>query len=412
MPPVTIRFLTFNMGGTESMNWEIIFAREEWKSFFRVTESNIWIICTQEDLRESKFMKALGENVFTQNDYLWHTKTPTNVYLKKFHVHLGVFVPKSVHSYSLQHHTSLYHPSYYPDTLLNNMKNKVYHKSSAIIDVGRDIRVVGSHLPFNPKDESNARMRQRALNDILGLGAGKIMFVLGDLNFRTIGGVDQLHEIIGSTILANSSSRQIIDITKDIPFTCKTQKLKDIGECGKVYGLREAMIKNVKEQEYPTTPSTVASSFDNGLYPNGVDQKDKNIELDYIDSEEPILPGPSSVNACYVRKLVKRGNEVTRNISKCDRILMVVPDGFKDSVKEFGAEPLLIYPINLSDHNAVHGWVTIDDGMVDGGGVKKKKIHILGRERVLTKEGRCYMLTYMKKRITLGEARKLEKGRR
>lgn len=44
-----------------------------------------------------------------------------------------------------------------------------------------------------------------------------------------------------------------------------------------------------------------------------------------------------------------------------------------------------------------------------GGKPISQKMYILGRERVLSKEGRAWMLTYQKKKITLTEARELER---
>lgn len=375
---VLINFFTFNMGGTHDENWETIFKTQEWQNLFR--KYGIWVVCTQEDSRESKFMKGLQSTIFS--NYLYHIKTPTHVYMFNFHVQLGVFVPREyVNTISLIpqirswyqfwesgdctdpkivcHTSSLYHESYNGQTI----KNKFYHKSSAIIDIGNKIRIVGAHLPFNPDDESDVKMREKAFDMIFSNSKHKLMFILGDLNFRIVDGTDQLTKLI--------TKYGIVDITANIHPTCKTQILDNVRNC-----------------------------FNGGQLQTNIQNFDKtNVDLELKFISEGI---PQKDKSCFVTRFEKHGNIVHRSPSKCDRILMV--NGFYKNY----AEPVTIYPINYSDHNAVYGWVELDDGVLSGGKIKKK-LHILGRERLLTKEGRKYMLTYKKKRISLAEARKLEK---
>lgn len=346
------------------MNWGDILQQSPWQEFFtsKVQESEkntvIWIICTQEDTRESLFMNALRTQVLKEEYYNYHTKTPKKVYLGKFHVHLSVFVPKSL-NYPMNHLKSLYHPSYnIPDKPIQNyMKNSIYHKSSVVINIGGIMRVVGSHLPFNPSDESNSSMRQAALREIISIAnSGNIpTFILGDLNFRYINNSDQLTEFINSF---NLNGFTITDITNNIPFTCKTIKTND-KNCDKVF--KSSQIKSTSNNS-------------------------KNV-------------------TCYNQ---------ARNKSKCDRILAVLPRSYK--VCNDKAEPLVFYPINMSDHNAVFASCTLTNKNIgdeqtckEGGSNGKKKVYVLGRARIVTKVGRKYMVTYKRVKISLGEARRIEK---
>ena len=355
-----LKFLTFNLGGTESEEWATIFGTKDWNNLF-TNDDTIWIICTQEDKRESKFMKALRSNVFNEENYSYHTKTPKHVYLGTFHVHLSVFVP-NILDYPMKHLKSIYHPSYnIPDNPLQNyLKNSIYHKSSVVINIGGVMRVVGSHLPFNPHDEANSTMRDKALKEIVELTkSGNIpTFVLGDLNFRYINQKDQLTNFI---INNKSNSFTITDITEDIPFTCKTVK--------------------------------TTSDKCNNLF---------------LSKENENGNGNGNNTGCYNK---------ARSKSKCDRVLAILPKNYK--ICNGTAYPLLLPPINKSDHNAVLASCTLtistcnsqhDDKKSSGGG--KQKVYVLGRDRIVTRVGKKYMVTYKSKKISLGEARRIEREKK
>ena len=363
-----INFFTFNMGGTHDgatdvngllKTWSEIFTDEknEWRDFF--SKTGIWVVCTQEDKQESDFMNALHKNILKEDNYKYFDKTPTHVYLNKFSVHLAVFVPINLNGIITKGENSLYHNSYN-----SSIKNMVCHKSSVIIDY-LNIRFVGCHLPFNPHDETNINKRKTALEKILKLQNDKIMFIMGDLNFRKTNGIDQLTQYI-------QDNPNIIDITSGLPNTCKTVN-NLTNNCEKVYkgkSIKSIQLSSIQRSLY--TPIQQPYSQEMSLK-NSCESPEQNINVqNFVTNSQK----------CYVTSIIKKSGEIKlRTPSLCDRILMVYSRQVPVTIK-YEAETILFYPINLSDHNAVYAQVTIPDEITEPAPAGGNKPMIKTSERV------------------------------
>jgi hypothetical protein len=263
------------MGGTHdgSLNakktWNEIFTQEQqWIDFF--SKKGIWVICTQEDLLKSNFINALRTNIFKDLEYIMIDKTP-RAFSKQilstilnpinenvFSVHLSIFVPKNynINENSLIKKESLYHSiredkgseyiipddnnkSFFNFPTIKSIKQNALGfihdklfllKSSAVIEVGQ-IRFVGSHFPFVKSSVINsADVGKKALEKILTTynNDNKLMFILGDLNFRRTSE--------GTNLLTNKLKElNITNVTKSLvnnnKSTCKTIKKRDYTLC-------------------------------------------------------------------------------------------------------------------------------------------------------------------------------------
>jgi hypothetical protein len=365
-------------------------------------------------------MNALKTKIFPESNYKSHIKTPQEVILSKFHVQLAVFYSNSLlkDKKPFNHIKSKYHNAYAGITPIIKLKNWFYHKSSAIIDLG-PLRFVGSHMPFNPKNEANTSMRENALNDVLTICTGdKVSFILGDLNFRNINGQDQLKEFL-------EGNKNIIDITANIAPTCKTQKFINISKCaqqylgkqysdeqylGKQYLYEQYSGEQYSGEQYSYLSKQSSEELSKGKYFSRFTKlflKKKNEyeeDLQITNAEEAAFKKeiedldeiPVETNNCFVTKVVKEDKILLRNPSMCDRILMVDNNNY---LGNSFAKPIFIPPINHSDHNAVYGYVELDDSiLLQSAGKPKGPLIKATTERVLI--GKRNAIVYVTKQGT------------
>jgi hypothetical protein len=336
-----INFFSFNLGGLHDHEWSNEFKKTEWKELF-ISDCDIWCVCTQEDTEKSNFITALSSVL---SGYTCLDKTPKKIILSNFNVHLAIFSKNNNSNTTLVKQKSLYHHVYDQTTLLNYF----YHKSSAIIDY-KNIRFVGSHLPFNPENSENASMRIKALNAILDLNKLDYMFIIGDLNFR----------------INKDNKDQLTN------FISNHTNIRDIGPGGKTCKMKIDRSQNcVNNTASPLSSSISNNTFNNTLQIERTRQfapdefKKIKQELESAKSGEIILE-----TNCFVTKTSKG----YRPPSLCDRILLVTTNtNYK--IKE--SKIITIPPITQSDHNAIYTKFEI---IIPSGGFKK---YIKTTERLL-----------------------------
>lgn len=239
---------------------------------------------------------------------------------------------------------------------LSSFQKTLAYKRSLIININiNNVRYVfvGSHFPFNPKDEKDTSGREAALNEVMtyyhGIPENKIMFLLGDLNFRRPDGNDQLTQLLNIK-KSNHGEHKIYNVVaeKEVSYTCATQKKDSYDTCSGIF--------NKRTNEYNTE--------------------------------------------CYI--LNKKG--IVRTPSNCDRVVLF--SNMEYSVVNSDAEAIFVSPINKSDHNAVFATLEIKIG--ENGGYKKKEYILLKenkRQYLVRKEGKKKYILRNKEKVYLGNIR-------
>lgn len=218
MSHINFNLFTFNLGDTQKHS------QEEWYSEFtsRIHSENkwetmmttppegsphpCWVVCTQEDIRDSAFMPAFLNALNTHNSSaryvqlqmsVEHDNTIKSVRMTmnpKFNVHLSIFVPNHLAMHNVV-----------PTIIRHNEK-----KMSLILRWG-DCMFAGCHLPFKPLPQNKLtvnlgmgfgfKARKEALDSVVDVFSGdsdvQNLLLMGDLNFRVLPGRgDQLKTVL------------------------------------------------------------------------------------------------------------------------------------------------------------------------------------------------------------------------
>ena len=338
---VPINFFTFNMGGQED-NWGNI--STDWVNFFKSKTDNIheiWVICTQEDKQESSFIKAISS--FFVSSHKKYADVPKNILVsglipeslqQPFFVNLAIFIPNSLVADNVMTNiqsTYMYHP-----VSASVIDSSFFHKSSIVINLFKKLIIVGSHLPFDKHDETNAKFRLQALNSILNIRGNLPMFIFGDLNFRVTDKV--------------KFSTDVQDFTQDLSPTCKTivvnteSKAYD-DNCTKVF------------RKTSTNTNTA------NCYNLNIDKTESKLKLE--SDLRPLLTGIQN-SSSQPLSIEKKKKDPLRTPSICDRVLFIDPENKLRATKST-SEQILFHPVPLSDHNAVHVRLEIDGTYLFGG---------------------------------------------
>lgn len=359
---VNINFFTFNMGGTNGENWSEILKTEEWKLL--LSNDGIWVICTQEDQRNSPFMAAMTKHFESTHESV--VKSSHLIRLPNFQVKLGVFTPKGLLPKALPDR-KFFHKCPFPAII-----KALYHKSSILIN-WKNISFVGSHLPFNPDDEDDVSLRENAVTSVINSWLKKnkdqsMCFILGDLNFRK----NQLREYI------DKNKYYISDLTDGLPPTCKmvSRRRPDCGknELEKVTKTIGTHVE-VDNSHIITQGNDTIEVSDQTISPAN-SATESELQVDQTLQDEKTLQDFEKlvINDCYVTS----ANYKVRNPSLCDRVLLLTRD-YKGSQGISYTPQIVSYPpITQSDHNAVFVRVEVPYGLITGG--SKKKISIILRK--------------------------------
>jgi len=328
---MNINFLTFNMGGTDEEEWhDFLNPLSNWQMLFDQGLDEIWAICTQEDQKKSELMHALEYKFKKTHIIVSKSNKPKILNFfnlpVKYTIHLSLFLPKS--KFQDMEYNVLYDIIKFPEISLSNPLDK-NNSDSDIISIisikaaifitlinkyGQKITFVGTHFPFNPKDQYDFSKQNEALLNVSKLincrGPSSdmscnsdISFIFGDLNFRNIPNKgDTLTKLLNDNNNILSNATMPINI---IP-TCKTFKKRNYISC-KECNPNKHCVKN---------------------------------------------------NQCF-------SDIEKRNPSYCDRILYVTNN--MSSHFQIKSEPKVIMypPVNNSDHNAVYSKITISSNSKD-----------------------------------------------
>lgn len=116
IPGTPINIFTFNMGGTHDEDWETYLQSQEWSEIFG-QKDEIYVVCTQEDQKESLLINALKQTYLpatTHECEVCKSKillvTDLTFGLKPFYIHLAVFYPYGKTASSISKKI-IYHPT-------------------------------------------------------------------------------------------------------------------------------------------------------------------------------------------------------------------------------------------------------------------------------------------------------------
>ena len=359
---VFINFFTFNMGGTNNMNWGAIIKEEHWKKFFTLDKKSIWVICTQEDQKSSPFMNAVKEHFGVTYKSL--IRRSHKIVLPNFQVMLGVFVPKDMADVTPD--KKFFHICPFPAITFPFL-----HKSSILVN-WRNISFVGSHLPFNPDDEDDVSLRAKALTTVINSWTENnrkqtLCFILGDLNFRK----NQLE-----TYIESKHSFVVTDLTKGMNPTCKMVPGRS-PTCSSVSPVTykdKSDYSDIKEEQDQDTVIEEDKLESEELPPSNSENIEKEL-IDYISED---------IGKCYVVK----AKDKSRAPSLCDRVLLATRIGTINSFTVIQHEHITFYPITKSDHNAIFVKVEIKDDDLSGGARGKS----VRKYVIIRKTQKCYVL--------------------
>ena len=298
-----LHFLTFNLGETKKYSKKQFIQNMKLSCWDFVTENDVWIISTQEDNIESKFISALHKTKFPnfKKIDIYDSSMDTG-----FCVHLAIFHPRQIKIVSETDSKSHGHVFFW--------KND---KGSSIFST-KDIAFVGAHLPFLKFTEMYNSDRKRAMKSIINHEKmrDKIFFVLGDLNFRKHGKTDQLDRLLKNLYAERYSLGEmnklqkiipdsVIDLSSGLAPTCKT--ISTNGECDKVFTDSKYKVTSTRKKQ------------------------------------------------CYHTK---------RTPSNCDKILLFNNTKRNVNFKILKKQVIICAPIDQSDHNAVYVKIDLEKMLI------------------------------------------------